>query len=135
MNGEPDGNTVVGTKTVDVVVNPTTGSVVLDPSSVTLSAEGERVTYTLSLAPGSGEAEIRAYVALLKKDKLVPDAATGNDGYQDFVFAITDQNGTELKPTFIAVAEGEVRVLVTVLFPEGSSHAFQPDESVVIMDW
>lgn len=129
---------ITGTGTIEVHVNTNTGSVAVNPSSVILAAAGAKVKYALSFEPGSpSEAGVRAYVCLHKHNYIVPTDPTKNDGYQDAVFALRDTASppNDLEPTFIAQSQGEARLLVVVLFPEGIAYTAQPAESVVIVDW
>ena len=126
--------TITGTGTIDVHVNTNTGSVTVNPPSVILGAEGAKVNYSLSFEAGSpNQSGVRAYVVLRQHNIVSP--ATSNNGYQDTVFAIVDEEGDALTPTFIAESQGEARLLVVVAFPEGTPHVNQEVESVVIVDW
>ena len=124
----------VAVGTVKVVVNTETGSVSLNPQTTYLNAVDGKLTYELGFAPGTSGVGVRAYVVLLKHNKLTPSDAAKGDGYQDNIFALRDVNGNDLSPTFIAKAQGEESPLVVVLFPEGSPYSSFPAQSVVIID-
>ncbi len=127
---------VTGTGTVEVHVNTNTGSVTVNPPSMKLADQGAKVNYTLSFEPGSpNQAGVRAYVMLRKHNVLAPTDATKNDGYQDTVFALEDTSNNALKPTFVPQSQGEARLVVEVMFPEGIDQLNAQAESVVIVDW
>jgi hypothetical protein len=126
----------VTTATVTIRADVATRTVQVLPPTATLTQQTPELQYKLELVGGTSNSGIRAFIANPDKYKLEPDEETSKESWHDYLFALRDENGNELKPTFIARSGTTGMDLpVVVFFPGESPNMNNPTNSVVIIDW